>query len=293
MGPIDDTEAAQSPIYTLHYSPYSLYSLMTRLSFVLGRRVSPETAPRLELQLIDLHHDDNFSEDYLTKVTPKGQVPVLTSTALEAPLDDSRDIAKWLCAKQPRLLPQEHREVIESLMDKIYAFHATALLVASEDRKDDFKESLPNKAAAMLERSDLSEGHRRALEIKSVLADALDSVGIWDSHDTYYSRILEPEQIEGAEQQVRELMGDLDAILNRHQGQGKTWIFGDEPTILDAHATVLASRLAESKRFDMVSEPVRTYADRVRATQDWNEVTQGRPTLWDMSRGHVADLDHL
>ncbi|PHH64066.1 hypothetical protein CDD81_5059 [Ophiocordyceps australis] len=281
MGPVDDMEPAQSPIYTLHYFPYSLYSLMTRLSFALGRRVSPETAPRLELQLINLHCDDNFSEDYLTKVTPKGQVPVLTSTALEAPLDDSRDIAKWLCAKQPRLLPQEHRDVIESLMDKIYAFHATALLVAPEDRKDDLKESLPNKAAAMLERSDLSEGHRRALEIKSVF------------HDTYYSRILEPEQIEGAEQQVRELMRDLDAILSRHQGQGKTWIFGDEPTILDAHATVLASRLAESRRFDMVSEPVRTYADRVQATQDWNEVTQGRPTLWDMSRGHVADLDHL
>lgn len=93
-----------------------------------------------------------------SSLTPR-QVPTLTSPALESTLDDSRDIANWLCERQPELLPEEHRETIERFMGKMYAFGAKALLVAPDDGRDGF----PNKAAAMLERSDLSERHRRAL----------------------------------------------------------------------------------------------------------------------------------
>lgn len=89
----------------------------------------------------------------------------MTSPALESALDDSRDIAKWLCERQPELLPREHRETIERLMDKLYAFHGKALLVAPENRSHGY----PNTAAAMLESTDLSEEYRRALEMKSIL----------------------------------------------------------------------------------------------------------------------------
>lgn len=40
-----------------------------------------------------------------------------------------------------------------------------ALSVTLEDSRD----GIPNKAAALLENPELSKGHRRALEIKSVL----------------------------------------------------------------------------------------------------------------------------
>lgn len=93
------------------------------------------------------------------------QVPALTSPHLEAPILESRDIGAWLCERQPELLPTEHRETIRRLVDKMYAHHANALLVAPEVRKD----GLPNKAAAMLENPWLSRAHRRALEVKSVL----------------------------------------------------------------------------------------------------------------------------
>lgn len=50
-------------------------------------------------------------------------------------------------------------------MGKLYSFHAMALTASREVRKH----GIPNQAAALLEKKDLTEGHRRALEIKSVL----------------------------------------------------------------------------------------------------------------------------
>ena len=62
------------PVYTLHYFPFSLYSLMSRFAFVLGQALNPETAPRLEVKMVNLHREENYSERYLTQVNPKGQV---------------------------------------------------------------------------------------------------------------------------------------------------------------------------------------------------------------------------
>jgi hypothetical protein len=50
-------------------------------------------------------------------------------------------------------------------MDALYAFHAMAVSTHEKDRIH----GVPNLAAAMLERSDISEKYRRALEMKSVL----------------------------------------------------------------------------------------------------------------------------
>jgi glutathione S-transferase len=80
-------------------------------------------------------------------------------------LTDSRDIARWLCEQQPQLLPDEHRDTIERLMDKLYAFHAKALFVTAEERKH----GIANQASAKLELGDITDKHRRALEIKSIL----------------------------------------------------------------------------------------------------------------------------
>lgn len=90
---------------------------------------------------------------------------MLTSPALPSPIDDSYDISRWLCEKQPELLPDQHREDIDRLLGKLYDFHAMALSIAHDDRND----GIPNQAAALLENPELSKRYRRALEIKSVL----------------------------------------------------------------------------------------------------------------------------
>jgi hypothetical protein len=60
--------------YTLHYFPFSLYSLIARLGLVLAETLDPETAPRVEIKLVNLHREENLSEAYLTQVNSKGQV---------------------------------------------------------------------------------------------------------------------------------------------------------------------------------------------------------------------------
>jgi glutathione S-transferase len=93
------------------------------------------------------------------------QVPALTSASFASPLAESYDISKWLCEKQPELIPEEHRERIQSLLEKLYSFHAKTLTIGPNEKKH----GIPNKAAELLEQKDLTEAHRRALEIKSVL----------------------------------------------------------------------------------------------------------------------------
>lgn len=90
---------------------------------------------------------------------------MLTSAALPSSIDDSYAISKWLCEKQPELLPEQHRDDIDRLLGKLYDIHAMALSIAPYERND----GIPNQAAALLENAELSLGHRRALEIKSVL----------------------------------------------------------------------------------------------------------------------------
>ncbi|GFP53192.1 hypothetical protein TASIC1_0002037600 [Trichoderma asperellum] len=256
--------ATDNDVYTLHYFPFSLYSLMVRFALVIGRRLNPETAPNVEIKLVNLHREENFSEQYLTLVNSKGQVPALTSAAFSSPLAESYDISKWLCEQQPELIPEEHREAIESLRDKLYSFHAKTLTIGSDQKKH----GIPNRAAELLERKDLTESHRRALEIKSVFG------------------------IKDVENKARIFIQELDKTLDE-ESQGHRWIFGKRPTILDAHATVMIARLMEVKRQDLLTERVQEYTRGVLASEEWNEVTHGRATRWNASMGDVADMNPL
>ncbi|KAK2608696.1 hypothetical protein QQS21_002807 [Conoideocrella luteorostrata] len=265
------------PVYTFHFFPFSLYSLMVRFGFVLGDHLNPGTAPTILIRLVNLQTKENLSEPYLTRISPKGQVPVLTSPALTVPIDESHDISKWLCHQQPELLPEQHRERIDHLLGKLYDFQATALSITPDERSN----GIPNQAAALLENPALSTGHRRALEIKSVF------------HDSQYSRTVEPDNIAHVENQARDFMQGLASILQENSSGCKEWIFGNQPTILDAHATVLAARMMDLGRLDLVPDTVRAYALSVMKLEVWEKVTHGRPTIWNASLGPVADLNPL
>lgn len=60
--------------YTLHYFPFSLYSIMARFALKLGKQLNSDNAPRVELKFVNLHVHDNLSEEYLTTVNSRGQV---------------------------------------------------------------------------------------------------------------------------------------------------------------------------------------------------------------------------
>lgn len=63
-------------IYVLHNQPFSLFSMMVRFTYALGRTsADPATVGvHLENKLVDHHRDENLAEDYLLNINPKGQV---------------------------------------------------------------------------------------------------------------------------------------------------------------------------------------------------------------------------
>ena len=61
------------PPCMLFYFPFSLYSMMARLALSFGRRHNPWTAPRVDLQMINLHRCEHLVDWYL-RLNPKGQV---------------------------------------------------------------------------------------------------------------------------------------------------------------------------------------------------------------------------
>ncbi|KAG8421636.1 hypothetical protein J3458_003500 [Metarhizium acridum] len=81
--PTDEPSAVDH--YTLHMFPFSLYSIMSRFTYILGKSHLPTDAPlihqsRLDLKLVNLHRYGNISEEY-PKINPKGQVPALCAFA--------------------------------------------------------------------------------------------------------------------------------------------------------------------------------------------------------------------
>ncbi|CAH0039286.1 unnamed protein product [Clonostachys solani] len=265
---------ADSPVYTLYHFPFSLYSLMVRLAFAFGEKLNPENAPRIKLELVNLHQQENLSEDFLT-LNPKGQVPVLASPALSEPLTDSYEIAKWLSLQQTDLIPEEHNVIITKIMNDLHGIHAQALALSPDICKD----GIPNQAAAMLERNQLTASHRRRLEIKSIL------------HDNLYSNLLDPDNITLIEEKVLRFVDNIGDII-KNRPPATLYLFGDKPTLLDAHAAAFLARLIDLQRLDLLSNPiVRDYALGITSTNEWQHITQGLRTVWDGSVESVEGLN--
>lgn len=88
-------------------------------------------------------------------------------------------------------------------------------------------------------------------------------------------------------------MQDLTDLLRKENRPDSIWVFGEQPTILDAYATVFALRLMELNRDDLTTAEVREYAARVKGSPEWDETTHGRPTLWNESLGPVELFNPL
>lgn len=177
--------AVDKTVNTLHYYPFSLYSIIVRFAIELGRSSNPETSPNVALRLVNLKEGENLTEDFLAlnakgqvrngvvkvarekggycAAADRAQVPALdTGTDV---LTESFDILNWLSRIQPTLMPESHQEDILSQLEAFYGFHAQPLAVKPEA----LSWGIPNKALEILENPDISETYRRSLEIRSVL----------------------------------------------------------------------------------------------------------------------------
>jgi hypothetical protein len=65
---------------TLYYFPFSLYSIMARLTLALGVKSGEPTKPvTVQLRLLNLHRDENLEEWFLLTMNPKGQVRITSN----------------------------------------------------------------------------------------------------------------------------------------------------------------------------------------------------------------------
>lgn len=112
-----------------------------------------------------------------------------------------------------------------------------------------------------------------------------------DSHDTLHSRTIEPEHIAEVEAHVSAFMTDLATTIDTNKAEGSLWIFGQQPTILDAYVSALSIRLLDNSRQELLPASVQAYARAVEQSDEWKSVTHGRPTVYQASMGPVAEMD--
>lgn len=60
--------------YVMHIFPFSLYSIMARLTYAFAKITRTESKIIIVNELVDLHRDENISEEFLLHINPKGQV---------------------------------------------------------------------------------------------------------------------------------------------------------------------------------------------------------------------------
>lgn len=74
--PLTGSAVDSRDVYILHNQPFSLFSMMVRFTYILGRSSADPTTNgvKIENKLIDHHRDENLAEDYLLRINPKGQV---------------------------------------------------------------------------------------------------------------------------------------------------------------------------------------------------------------------------
>ncbi|OAA60070.1 Thioredoxin-like fold protein [Cordyceps fumosorosea ARSEF 2679] len=258
-----------SDAFTLHMFPFSLYSIMVMYTYVLGKQdASEDGGISLSYNLINLHRDENISEEYLAKINPKGLVPTLTGGSLSQPMPESLDISYWLCSHFPHLLPEPNEAKIRKLLADIHAIQGLCLSIDKGDRM----EKVPCDADEALERDDLRLEYRRALEYKQRI-ETLETA-------------LTDGRVQEAEGQARDLFRDVVAVYN----PSDDCILGNGPTVLDGHLVPFIVRLLDCKREDLVPEALQKYARKHAASPQWNRVMHGRPTRWNVSLGHVSDM---
>src|SRR6187551_448523 len=84
--------------YILYIFPFSLYSMMTRFTANLGLKTDTAgTGPRIGLKLVNLHKQEQFTEEYLA-INPTGQVSNLAAT-LRYYLAGQKAMRLTLCPK--------------------------------------------------------------------------------------------------------------------------------------------------------------------------------------------------
>ncbi|KAI2473607.1 hypothetical protein F4781DRAFT_419384 [Annulohypoxylon bovei var. microspora] len=255
--------------FTLYTYTYSICALMVQMTYEM-RGTLREGRPdmKLEFKLTDIspRGREQLSEFYLLKVNPKGTVPVLVNEkVLDKPMAESVDISYYIADWYPTLLPPQHKQVIEELMHELHEISYKLLTFGTQTK-------YPNSAfdwmRGQIERTDISDEYRKALEYKAGL------IREWaDNHsDT---------DLAENEARTRSFCAKIVALIEKRPEEKDkfTYIFGPEPTVLDAHVMVFLGRVYEKGRLYLLPPTLVQWHEALRKTDMWKRAVPAGMTL--------------
>ncbi|KAI0833932.1 hypothetical protein F5Y06DRAFT_280223 [Hypoxylon sp. FL0890] len=255
--------------FTLYAATYSSCSLMVLMTYEMRgapREGRPEM--KLERKFIDISRKggEQLSEFFLLKVNPKGQVPVLVNEKLlEKPLTESVDISYYIADWYPSLLPPQHEQVIRELVDEMHEISYKLLTFGTETKLPQLSR---NWLLEQAKRTDISTEYKKALEYKAELIK-----GWADNHSE--------KDLAVNEERTRKFCAKILALMEKRPEEKDkfTYIFGPEPTVLDAHAVVFFGRVYDKERLDLLPPTLVKWHEDIRKTDLWKRAVPNGTTL--------------
>ncbi|KAI1209015.1 uncharacterized protein F4807DRAFT_107105 [Annulohypoxylon truncatum] len=259
--------------FTLYTYTCSICAIMVQMTYEM--RGSPrEGRPdlKLERKQVDIGPTgrEQLSEFYLLKVNPKGTVPVLVNEKLlDKPMPESVDISYYIADWYPSLLPPQHKQVIHELMEELHQISYKLLTFGTRTK---FPEVAVNWMRERINRTDISDEYRKALEYKVGLTK-----GWADNHSE--------ADLAQNEDSTRAFCAKIVALMEKRPEQKDkfTYIFGPEPTVLDAHVVVFLGRLYDKGRLDLLPPTLVRWHEQLRKTDMWKRAVPAGTTLPPMS----------
>ncbi|KIV86884.1 hypothetical protein PV11_02466 [Exophiala sideris] len=252
----------QTSNYVLYYNQYSVCSLMVLYTLALkGDPKSPGNEINVQTKVVDIFHQEQLDEHFLCNINDHGQVPVLAhDSKLDRPIADSLEITYWLAARYSQLIPAEHEHEIRQYLKDLHALNYFSL---SFPGRDEVAQGFENGVNRRLANPNISDQYRKALEFKLAVIKRDKTGG------------LVPAETVKNENHARELLATLENCL----GQPDQWIYGSQPTALDAHLVVFMARMSDVGRDQLIPDKLKQYRAWAMQTPEWIKMMDGRKTM--------------
>lgn len=150
--------------YTIYHNTFSICSIFVRITIAFCKNPVSGIPTEFTLSHCDIYKDEQLTEDFLLNTNPKGQVPAMTSPSLPEPMTDSLPITYHICELYPHLAPAPHKELSYRLLKEL---HAIQFLSLSFTPRQNRAGGITIAIQKLLERDDISEKYREALEWKA------------------------------------------------------------------------------------------------------------------------------
>ncbi|KAI1382393.1 hypothetical protein F4677DRAFT_401821 [Hypoxylon crocopeplum] len=258
----------ESP-FTLYTATYSICAIMVQMTYEMRgtpRQGYPDM--KLERKVINIspHVREQLNEFYLLNISPNGVVPVLVNDkVLDKPMPESVDISFYISDWHPSLLPPQHKQVIEEL---VHELHDISYKLLTFGTKTKYPSMNIDYIRGQIKRTDISTAYRKALEHKAGLTKEWE-----DGHSE--------DDLAETETRTRKFVAKIVALMEKRPAEkdGFTYIFGPEPTVLDAHVVVFLGRLYEKERFDLLPSTLVQWHEHIRKTDLWKRAAPAGTTL--------------